>query len=344
MSRDGVLVVERHGLNALHLRRAGLDVVELGGESGTTLTGVRVCVVDAVGPVPPDARVRERVLEALDRDPDVVLLVLVSGPLPSWLADLAERPVLLRAPVSGPALAARVTAALAAAPVVGAPVPADEPVLDLGLSREAIIDLAGDAGAEPPPRSVAVATAPVRRWSGATRGSGSVPLALTSVEELVAHLRGVLRASSTLTLVGEELAARVAGALGADVAVLVPDVEGTAWSVVAGVGLRAGEWRPLVALPPLVERLQDGRPILRVSGSADVRGSAAGLPCAGREHLLVGRCTDVDVVVTAGRDEPPLSRDDVRALGRLLADGSAFADALLLRDLAVDLGPYAPGR
>jgi hypothetical protein len=338
---DGVLVVERHGLHALQLRRAGLNVIEpaAGDEEPDRAA---VCVVDAVSGTAPDPGVWGRAVDALRADPQLALLVVVPDELPSWLAEFADRATSLTAPISGEALAARVIDEVSGRSAV----------VDLGLTSERIVDLAGDLDREADEAVAArsadggaqraaarVVLAPTRR---ASRGSVSVPLVLANLDELVSHLLTVLVVVPTVHEVAERMAAALASRLGADVAVLVRDVDATSWGVLGGVGLRPLEWRALADDPPLLALLGERRPILLVRSSDDVRQSAAGLPCASRQHLLVGRCAGTDVVVTVGRDDPALTSTDVRVLGRVLEEVDGLADALVLRDLAVRMQPYGP--
>ncbi len=356
MRPEGVLVVERHGLHALELRRAGLTVVELLAADEGPADRAGACVVDAVSGTAPDPRTWARVVEALRADPLMVLLAVVAGELPSWLGEFADRAVRVPAPISGPALADRVVAEVGVRDVV----------VDLGLTSERIIDLVVDldreaegalAPAAPAAATTATATTTATAATAAgapgdtdrpralpralPRGSVSVPLGLANLPELATRLLTALAVTPPLREVAEQVAEALGARLHADVAVLVRDVDAPSWTVVAGVGLRALEWRGLAADPPLLDLLGARRPILLVRSSDDVRQAAAGLPCAGREHLLVGRCSGLDVVVTAGRDEPPMTQDDVRVLGRLLDDDAALVDALALRELAVRMRPYA---
>jgi hypothetical protein len=315
----------------MQLRRAGLDVIDLPDADGSARVSPAVCVVDAVGADAPDPRMWGQVVEALRADPDVVLLAVVSGQLPPWLAEFAERALRVGAPISGHALAERIGAELAS----------EDLPLDLGLTSERIIDLVDDLDQEAAAASVQDRPTPAPHSPALTaRGAGSVPLGLANLDELAGALLATLPAVPTLHDLAGQAAERLAGALEADVAVMVRDLDACSWAVVAGVGLRPLEWRPQSGDPPLLDLLDARRPILLVRSSDDVRQAAAGLPCASREHLLVGRCTGLDVAVTVGRDEPPMTAADVRALGREL-DDTGLGDALLLRALAVRLQAYA---
>jgi hypothetical protein len=172
----------------------------------------------------------------------------------------------------------------------------------------------------------------------------SAPLHMASLDELADRLLVHLHRSRSLREVGAELAVAVADRLQADVGVLASAVDGAGWVVVAGVGLRDVEWRPLRDDPLVLGLLDAGHPILRVDASDDVRAVVAALPCARREHLLVGRHPAVPVLLVAGRDRPPFARDDVRALGRLLSEdgglSAALTDSLTLRALAAALAGH----
>jgi len=168
----------------------------------------------------------------------------------------------------------------------------------------------------------------------------SMPLRMARLDEVVDRLVGCLHDVRTLRAVCEDLADLVDEKLDADVAVLVRRKPDAAWSVLAGVGLRPLEWRPVPHDPGVLSLLSAKRPILRVEATDDVRQSAADLPCASRSHLLIARYPKVDVVVVAGREEASFTRDDVRAFGKLLESTGGWEDALTLCALAETLLPY----
>jgi hypothetical protein len=339
-----VLVVSRHGAYALELRRAGLTVIESVGLDVTTLTDpLSACVIDAVaGGTPPPAG-WDRLLTVLTADDAPPVLAVVSKQPPEWLEQLGARALLVAAPISGRELAARV-AASAGSPVnipsVGAPY---DDVAEPDLVPAQVVDLTDEMD-----RDVALAVrrsaAVGRQRTGPTdppapRGL-SMPLRMARLGEVVDRLVDCLHGVTTLRGVSEDLAGMVDEQLGADVAVLVSRRPDAPWSVLAGVGLRPLEWRPVPRDPEVLSLLSAKRPILRVEASDDVRQSAADLPCASRSHLLIARHPAVDVLIVAGREESSFTRDDVRTLGQLLESTDGWEDALTLCALAERLLPY----
>jgi hypothetical protein len=221
-------------------------------------------------------------------------------------------------------------------------------IIDLAAGEPTVIDLADRLVDDVDRAAVAVhrsATWPLPEQSRPSRGSGtphglSVTLRMARVGEVVDRLGECLVAVRTLRAIGTDLAAAVAEQISADVAVLLARGQEGAWSVLAGVGLRPLEWRPVPRDPPVLAMLDARRPILRIESSDDVRQQAADLPCASRLHLLVARHPTVDIVVTAGRDAPTFATDDVRTLGRLLQRERGWDDALMMCHLAESLLTY----
>lgn len=345
VTTGAVLVVSRHGAYALELRRAGLAVLESVGLDVTALTDpLSACVIDAVaGDTPPPAE-WDRLLSVLMGDDAPPAVAVVSKQPPEWLEQLGTRVLLVSAPISGRELAARVVAS------AGSTVPSREParlpdddLAEHGLAPAQVVDLTDEMDREAAiavRRSVAVGRIrPDPSEAPGPRGL-SMPLRMARVGEVADRLVDCLGEVRTLRDVGEGLADALAQQLAADVAVLVNPKPDAAWSVLAGVGLRPLEWRPVSHAPAVLGLLDAKRPILRVEASDDVRQSAADLPCASREHLLIARHPAVDVLVVAGREHAGFTRDDVRALGGLLEGERGFGDALLMRDLAERLLPY----
>jgi hypothetical protein len=375
-----VLVVSRHGGYALELRRAGLIVTESKGlDVGTLTEPLSACVLDAVAGDSPAPAGWDRLLPVLTADDAPPVLAVVSRQPPQWLEELGARALLVSAPISGRELAARVAASAgAAAPIVepvrqpdrdDAPEP-DVPELELpeaelpepdvpeaevtesdvpehdrpaDLVPAQVIDLTDEMDRDDA-LAVRRAVAVGRQRSGpsdtsASRGL-SMPLRMARLDEVVDRLVDCLHGVTTLRGACEDLADMVDEQLGADVAVLVSRKPDAPWSVLAGVGLRPLEWRPVPRDPQVLSLLSAKRPILRVEASDDVRQSAADLPCASRSHLLVARHPAVDVLVIAGREQGSFTRDDVRTLGQLLEGTGGWDDALTLCALAERLLPY----
>jgi hypothetical protein len=339
-----VLVVSRHGAYALELRRAGLTVVESVGLDVTAFTEpLSACVIDAVAGDTPAPGGWDRLLPVLTADDAPPVLAVVSKQPPEWLEELGARALLVSAPISGRALAARV-AASAGSPANMAParVP-DDDVADRDLAPAQVVDLTDEMDRDAAlavRRSMAVGrqrTGPTE--TPAPRGL-SMPLRMARLGEVADRLVDCLRGVSTLRGVCEDLADMVEEQLAADVAVLVSRKPDAAWSVLAGIGLRPLEWRPVPRDLQVLSLLSAKRPILRVETSDDVRQAAADLPCASRSHLLIARHPAVDVVVVAGREQGSFTRDDVRALGQLLEGSNGWDDALKLCALAEKLLPY----
>jgi len=349
MTTGAVLVVSRHGAYALELRRAGLAVVEAAGLDVTALTEpLSACVIDAVASDTPPPAGWDRLLPVLRADDAPPVLAVVSKQPPEWLVPLGTRVLLVSAPISGRELAARVTASLSGCAVpTGPPVERDRlpdddvPGPDPAPAR--VVDLTDEMDRDAAlavRRSVAVG----RQRSGATetlapRGL-SMPLRMARLGEVVDRLVDCLHGVTTLRAACEDLADLVDEQLGADVAVLVSRKPDAPWAVLAGVGLRPLEWRPVPRDPEVLALLSAKRPILRVEVSDDVRQSAADLPCASRSHLLIARHPAVDVLVVAGRERSSFTRDDVRTLGQLLEGTAGWDDALTLCALAERLLPY----
>jgi hypothetical protein len=360
MTSGSVLVVSRHGAYALELRRAGLIVTESKGlDVGALTEPLSACVLDAVAGDSPAPAGWDQLLSVLTSDDAPPVLAVVSRQPPQWLEELGARALLVSAPISGRELAARVAASAGSSAAVAEPArPADHSVPEHDVP-EADLPEPDVAEADPVPaqvidltdemardealavrRSVAVG----RQRTGpseppAPRGL-SMPLRMARLDEVVDRLVGCLHGVSTLRAVCEDLADLVDEKLDADVAVLVRRKPDAAWSVLAGVGLRPLEWRPVPHDPEVLSLLSPKRPILRVEASDDVRLSAADLPCASRSHLLIARYPKVDVVVVAGREEASFTRDDVRAFGKLLESTGGWEDALTLCALAETLLPY----
>lgn len=339
-----VLVVARRGGYALELRRAGLVVVEpedLDGE----VHELDACVIDAVGayaPEPPSWAVVEPVLRAEGAPP---VVVVVSHRLPAWLRSLASSAVLVSAPLSGRVLVQHVTTAIArSTAAVPPPGGREQHVIDLSSGDAAAVGLLGKVQREAVGgHRPAALPVPSQSRSGREDGGAhglSVPLRMARLGEVADRLAECLVTRRTLQAIGESLAVAVSEQLAADVAVLLSRRPGLPWSVIAGVGLRSLEWRPVPREPAVLELLDARRPILKVESSDDVRQQAADLPCASRCHLLVARYPTIDVVVTVGRDASAFVADDVRTLGRLLQIERGWDDALMLCDLAESLLPY----
>lgn len=345
MTSSSVLVVARHGGYALELRRAGMDVVEPDDLDEDARDQLAACVIDAVGgyaPEPPSWAAIEPMLLGTGAPP---VVAVVSHRLPAWLTPLASSAVLVSAPISGRVLVQHVVTAIARSSSDGLPangrahqvidLTADDDV-DIRLVDQMQRDVVGTH------RS---ALLPVPEQARAGHGDGaahglSVPLRLARLGEVVDRLAECLLATRTVRAIGDELAVAVAGQLSADVAVLLSRRPDAPWSVLAGVGLRPLEWRPVPRDLPVLALLDARRPILKVESSDDVRQQAADLPCVSRRHLLVARYPTTDVVVTVGRDAPAFATDDVQALGRLLQSERGWEDALTLCDLAESLLPY----
>lgn len=348
-----VLVVARHGGYALELRRAGLVVVEDDDVDDTVWPQVAACVIDAVGAEAPAPVSWSRLEPMLTADGAPPVVAVVSHRPPRWLTSLTSSAVLVSAPISGRVLVQHVATAIARSTTVVLPAMGHhEEVIDLSIEEEPVgapvvapvIDLVDDLDREPVGvhRSEAL---PLPVQSRPTHGDGgahglSVPLRMARVGEVAARLVECLPTVRTLRVIGDELAVAVAEQLSADVAVLLTRSRDAPWSVIAGEGLRPLEWRPVPRDPPVLALLDARRPILRIESSDDVRQQAVDLPCASRRHLVVARYPTIDVVVTAGRDDPTFVADDVRALGRLLQRERGWDDALMMCELAESLLPY----
>ena len=345
MTPGAVLVVARHGGYALELRRAGWVVVEAAALGGSALTEtLSACVVDAVGQDAPAPAGWDRLVPMLTAHGAPPVLAVVSQQPPAWLAPLGDRTVLVSAPITGRRLADTVAAAVVSSTRLVEPAqPPDEAVIDLGLAPAEVIDLvdAMDREAALAVRRP-VAAARQRTTSSevpAPRGP-AIPLRMARVGEVVDRLVDCLPVVLTLRAVCEDLADLVDEQLRADVAVLVSRTPDAPWSVLAGVGLRPLEWRPVPRDRPVLSLLNAKRPILSVEASDDVRQSAGDLPCVSRNHLLIARHPQMDVVVVVGREDAMFSRDDVRTLGLLLERMDGLEDALTLCALAERLLPY----
>jgi hypothetical protein len=252
--------------------------------------------------------------------------------------------VLVSAPISGRELAARVTAAVGpSAPAARHAEPPDDDVIDLGLAPAQVIDLVDELDREAAlaarPSSTSAPRGTTVRAVPAPRGP-AIPLRMARAREVVDRLVDCLPGMPTLRDVCEDVADQLDERLGADVAVLVSRRPDAPWSVLAGVGLRPLEWRPVPRDPQVLSLLTAQRSILRVETSDDVRQSAGDLPCASRNHLLVARHPAVDLLVLAGREELAFTRDDVRTLGGVLERLDGLDDALALCGLAERLLPY----
>lgn len=342
-----VLVVARHGAYALELRRAGLVVLEAEDLDSAAAPELVACVIDAVGsdaPAPPAWERLEPMLAAHGAPP---VVAVVSHRLPRWLEPLVPRAVLVSAPISGRVLVQHVTAAIGRFAESIRPAPArDGDLIDLALAPAQVIDLVEgmDREAAMGVRQPAMPVMPGPQRSApagvpATHDL-SMPLRMARVDEVVDRLVECLPKVRSLRTLGEGLAATLAEHLAADVAVLVSRTPDSSWSVLAGSGLRSIEWRPVPRDPPVLALLDGRRPILRVESSDDVRQSVVGLPCASRQHLLIARYPTTDVLVTAGREDPSFTADDVRTLGRLLQCESGWDDALMMCRLAERMVPY----
>jgi hypothetical protein len=338
-----VLVVSRHGAYALELRRAGLVVLEAAGLDLAALPAISACVVDAVAADTPSPAGWETLVPILSADGAPPTVAVVSRQPPSWLGQLGARAVLVSAPISGRELAARVTSSACREPRLTSAEARVDGVTDIDLSPSQVIDLTDEMDREAAiavRRSLGVGRMrPVAGVPPAPRGL-SMPLRMARLAEVADRLMNCLTQVRALRAVGEALAAAVAQQLAADVAVLVSPAPGAGWSVIAGVGLRPLEWRPMAHAPAVLTLLDARRPILRVEASDDVRQSAVDLPCASRAHLLIARHPGVDVLLVAGREQAVFTRDDVRTLGGLLEAERGFGDALLMRGLAERLLPY----
>ncbi|HET8614531.1 MAG TPA: hypothetical protein VFL94_03320 [Actinomycetales bacterium] len=349
-----VLVVARHGGYALELRRAGLMVVEPDDLAGAATPRLAACVIDAVGAQAPEPPSWRRLLPFLTGDAAPPAVAVVSYQPPPWLGALAASAVLVSAPISGRVLVQHVTTAIARSTGVVPPaVGQREAVVDVsfdqvpavalaveGRSAEAAArELRDPAGAQAP-LTVPVPEQARRPRPDAAAHGLSAPLRMARVSEVVDRLAECLGAVPTLGAVGERLAVSVTGQLSADVAVLLGRRPDAPWSVLAGVGLRPLEWRPVRRDAPVLALLDARRPILRVESTDDVRQQAVDLPCASRRHLLVARYPTAEVLVTVGRDEPTFTAADVRTLGHLLQDERGWDDALMMCDLAESLLPY----
>jgi hypothetical protein len=345
MTSPTVLVVARHGTYAMELRRAGLIVVEASDEPAIS-ESLTACVIEAVGSDTPAPPAWDRLVAMLQTAGAPPVFAVVSQQPPEWLQALAARAVLVSAPISGRRLAERVTAALGPLPSLPAPAkpadPPDDDVIDLGLEPAEMIELVGEMD-----RAAAlavhqrVAGTPLRRSSDVPSARGqAMPLRMARAGEVVDRLVDCLPAIPTLRDVCQDLADLLDERLDADVAVLVSRTPDAPWSVLAGIGLRPLEWRPVPRDPQVLSLLDSKRPILRIESSDDVRQSAGDLPCASRNHLLVARHPVVDLLVLAGREEGSFTRDDVRTLGSVLERMDGLDDALTLCALAERLLPY----
>jgi hypothetical protein len=343
MTSPTVLVVARHGTYAIELRRAGLVVVEADTDESPVTEPLSVCVIEAVRRDAPAPTGWDRLVPMLTGDGAPPTFAVVSQQPPAWLLPLVDRAMLVSAPISGRQLAARVTAAVApSAPAARRAEPPDDDVIDLGLAPAQLIDLVNELDREAAlavqlpttaPRGTSVRPVP------APRGP-AIPLRMARVGEVADRLVDCLRDVPTLRDVCEDLADLVDEQLRADVAVLVSRTPDAPWSVLAGVGLRPLEWRPVPRDRPVLSLLNAKRPILSVEASDDVRQSAGDLPCVSRNHLLIARHPQMDVVVVVGREDAMFTRDDVRTLGLLLERMDGLGDALTLCALAERLLPY----
>jgi hypothetical protein len=341
MTSGPVLVVSRHGAYALELRRAGLVVLEAAGFDLALLAEpLSAFIIDAVASNGPPPAGWEDLATLLAKDDAPPVVAVVSKQPPAWLGELG-RAVLVSAPISGRELAARVTAAAGQRPSP-APLEAwDDEAGDLELIPAQVVDLTDEMDRDTAlavRRSVAIGQR--ADLSEAPRRGLSMPLRMARLGEVADRLVDCLREVSTLRAVCEDLAGMVDEQLGADVAVLVSRKPDAPWSVLAGVGLRPLEWRPVTRDPQVLALLDAKRPILRVEASDDVRQSAGDLPCVSRNHLLIARHPAVDVLVVAGREHGSFTRDDVRTLGQLLDSTDGFNDALTMCALAERLLPY----
>jgi hypothetical protein len=331
--------VSRHGAYALELRRAGLVVLEAAGFDLALLAEpLSAFIIDAVASNGPPPAGWEDLATLLAKDDAPPVVAVVSKQPPTWLGELA-RAVLVSAPISGRELAARVTAAASQQPSL-APLEAGD-ATDLELIPVQVVDLTDEMDRDTAlavRRSVAVGQR--ADPSEAPRRGLSMPLRMARLGEVADRLVDCARGVSTLRAVCEDLAGMVDEQLGADVAVLVSRKPDAPWSVLAGVGLRPLEWRPVPRDPQVLALLDAKRPILRVEASDDVRQSAGDLPCASRNHLLIARHPAVDVLVVAGRENGSFTRDDVRTLGQLLEGMDGVNDALAMCALAERLLPY----
>lgn len=345
MTAGPVLVLARHGSYALELRRAGLVVVEPGDLGGDGSSLLAACVVEAVGPGAPEPVGWARIQPMLSAQGGPPVVAVVSYPPPSWLASLTPLAVLVSAPISGRVLVQHVTTAIARTSAVVPPALGHEQrVIDLTTADELVLDVADRASPEPAARQARADPHLPEQGRAHRRDraspSLSVPLRMARLRELVDRLGECLATTRSLRDVGEALAATVSEQLSADVAILVGRRPDAPWTVVAGVGLRSLEWRPVPREPPVLGLLDARRPILRVDSSDDIRQQAAGLPCVSRRHVILARYPTTDVVLTVGRDDPTFTSDDVRTLGQALQHESGWDDALLVCDLAESLLPY----
>jgi hypothetical protein len=346
MTSPAVLVVARHGTYAMELRRAGLVVVEAGSDEHEAAEPPSACVIEAVGRDTSAPADWDRLVSMLTADGAPPIFAVVSRQPPAWLRPLVDSAVLVSAPISGRQLAERVTAALRPLPSLPAPAepaePFDDDMIDLGLAPAEVIDLVDEMDCE---AALAVrqrvAVTPLRRSSDVPSPRGqAMPLRMARASEVVDRLVDCLPVIPTLRDVCEDLADVLDERLDADVAVLVSRKPDAPWSVLAGVGLRPLEWRPVTRDPQVLSLLTATRPILRIESSDDVRQSAGELPCVSRNHLLVARHPAVDLLVVAGREQDSFTRDDVRTLGQLLERMDGLNDALALCALAERLLPY----
>jgi hypothetical protein len=337
-----VLVVSRHGAYALELRRAGLVVHESAGLDLALLAEpLSAFIIDAVASNGPPPAGWEDLATLLASDDAPPVIAVVSRQPPTWLEGLGARAVLVSAPISGRELAARVTAAAGQRPGIAPDEAREDGAVDLELIPAQVVDLTDEMDRDTAlavRRSIAVGQRATT--SEAPPRGLSMPLRMARLGEVADRLVDCLRGVSTLRAVCEELAGMVDERLGADVAVLVSRTPDAPWSVLAGIGLRPLEWRPVPRDPQVLSLLDAKRPILRVEASDDVRQSAGDLPCASRHHLLIARHPAVDVLVVAGREQGSFTRDDVRTLGQLLESTGGFNDALMMCALAERLLPY----
>jgi transposase len=337
-----VPVVARHGTYAIELRRAGMTVIEADTDEALT-EPLSACVIEAVRRDSPAPAGWDRLVPMLTRDGAPATFAVVSLQPPAWLLPLIDHAVLVSAPISGRQLAARVTAAVGpSAPAARHAEPPDDDVIDLGLAPAQVIDLVDELDREAALAVQLPTTAPrgaTVRAVPAPRGP-AIPLRMARAREVVDRLIDFLPGMPTLRDVCEDVAGQLDERLGADVAVLVSRRPDAPWSVLAGVGLRPLEWRPVPRDPQVLSLLTPQRPILRVETSDDVRQSAGDLPCASRNHLLVARHPAVDLLVLAGREERSFTREDVRTLGGVLERLDGLDDALALCGLAERLLPY----
>ncbi|MGN6333594.1 MAG: hypothetical protein ACTHOD_18415 [Motilibacteraceae bacterium] len=325
-----LLVGLRHSALTIELRRQGFDVIDVrdAGPAGPAddMAHVAPSEVDAVLTDAHALGERGGVREQLvSRARGIPLVVLAAAG--EWEhvrgSDLPPDVLVVESPVSAAELAASIRERL---PVVEEPSPIRDHVgLRVVADQEELPD-------EPSP-------GPDRNPTGVPPAAGAAsPRDLVGAMEVVLGRAADLRA---LDMVASDVVAALATACDADaLALLVPDERQHV--VLAGRGLRPLEARLTVPADCwLAGQLTSVGPVLLVEDTDRHRAELACVPVARHRHLLALSWSAPDLLLLAGRSNPPFARADVvGVLSTMPTVAGRLADALSLRDLARTLAPF----